>query len=141
MPIQVKDTAAIARKYATRAQAAGADYGEGVKTTPKDWAGNTQAAAASYAEGVQAAIARGGFQKGVSAAGTEKWRSKAATMGVARYPQGVAGAEPAYATGFGPYADALRAVSLPPRAAKGSPTNIERVRAVADALHRKKTGG
>lgn len=140
MALQVKDTAAIATKWKARAGAAGADYKSGVDTTQKDWAGNTQAATASYAEGVQGAISRGAFQKGVAAAGTGKWKDKASNIGSTRYPQGVAAGQDAYASGFGPYADALRAVSLPPRAAKGSPQNIERVRAVADALHKKKTG-
>ena len=34
----------------------------------------------------------------------------------------------------------LKGLSLPPRSTKGSPQNIQRVQAVADALHRAKTG-
>jgi len=141
MPLVVKDTATVARKFVQRASVAGPDYKSGVETTPKDWAGNTAAAEGSYEEGVQAAIARKAYGKNVRAAGSEKWKSKAASLGAARYPQGVSGAEAAYSSGVGPYLDTLRAVDAGPRAARGSPQNIERVRRVCDALHKKKVGG
>lgn len=139
MAITMKDTATIARKFAARAQAAAPEYKVGVDATT-DWAGPTQAAADNYAQGVQASIARGGFQKGVAAAGTAKWKDKASNVGSTRYPQGVAGAEQAYATGFEKSAGVLKSLLLPPRGPKGAPQNVERVRAVADALHRAKTG-
>jgi hypothetical protein len=140
MAIQLKDTATIARKFASRAQAAGGEYKSGVDTTSVDWAAVTAAAKDSYEAGVTQAIGRGAFQKGVSAAGTAKWKDKASNIGASRYGQGVAGAEGAYATGFDKYANVLKGLSLPPRSTKGSPQNIQRVQAVADALHRAKTG-
>lgn len=140
MAIQLKDTATIARKYSQRAQAAGADYAAGVKSPRADWAANTVAAKGAYAQGVQDSIGRDAFAKGVNNAGTAKWQGKAAGVGATRYPQGVAGAEADYAKGFQPYAETLASTTLPPRAAKGSPQNLERVRAVADALHRRKVG-
>jgi len=140
MAIQLKDTATIARKFASRAQAAGGEYKSGVDTTQKDWAALTAAAKDSYEAGVTQAIGRGAFVKGVSAAGTAKWKDKAVNIGASRYGQGVAGAEAAYAQGFDKYANVLKGLSLPPRSAKGSPQNIQRVQAVADALHRAKTG-
>lgn len=140
MAIQLKDTATIARKFASRAQAAGGEYKTGVTETQADWAGNTAAAKDSYEAGVTQAIGRGAFQKGVAAAGTAKWKDKASNVGASRYGQGVAGAEGAYAQGFDKYANVLKGLSLPPRSAKGSPQNLQRVQAVADALHRTKTG-
>ena len=140
MALQLKDTATIARKFVSRAQAAGAEYKAGVETTAVDWAATTAAAAQTYADGVTLSIARGAFQKGVSAAGTGKWKEKASNIGASRYGQGVAGAEGAYAQGFEKFANVLKGLSLPPRAPKGSPQNIARVQAVADALHRAKTG-
>ena len=140
MAIEMKDTATIARKYAQRAQAAGGEYKAGVTGRGAKWSNATAAAADSYAQGVQAAIGRQAFQKGVSAAGPAKWEDKASNIGATRYPQGVAGAEPAFAQGFDKYATVLKGVSLPPRAPKGSPQNIQRVAAVAEALHRAKIG-
>lgn len=139
MAITMKDTATIARKFASRAQAAAGEYKTGVDATT-DWAGPTQAASGNYEQGVTAAIGRQAFQKGVAAAGTAKWKDKASNVGSTRYPQGVAGAEQAYAAGFEKSAGVLKSLSLPPRGPKGAPQNIERVRAVADALHRSKTG-
>ena len=141
MAIMMKDTASIARKYVQRAQAAGGEYAAGVKSPANDWAQNTAAANDAYKQGVAAASARDAFLKGVSAAGTPKWQKKAVEVGATRYPQGVANAESDYATGFAPYADTIKGLQLPPRAAKGNPQNIQRVSAVADALHRKKVGG
>lgn len=140
MAIQLKDTATIARKFAQRAQAAGGEYSAGVAAPRVDWAQATAAAGDSYEQGVTAAIGRKAFQKGVSASGTAKWSAKATTLGATRYPQGVAGAEGAFAQGFDKYANVLKGVTLPPRAPKGSPQNLQRVAAVADALHRAKTG-
>jgi hypothetical protein len=140
MAIQLKDTATIARKFASRAQAAGGEYKSGVDTTSVDWAAAAGAAGDSYEAGVTQAIGRKAFQKGVAAAGTAKWKEKASGIGASRYGQGVAGAEGAYATGFDKYANVLKGLSLPPRSTKGSPQNIQRVQAVADALHRAKTG-
>ena len=141
MPLVVKDTATVARKWSQRAQAAGADYRSGVETTSKDWAGAAAAAEGSYQEGVQAAIARNAFGKGVRAAGSEKWKSKAREVGAVRYGPGVQAGEAAYVAGVGPVLDTLRGIDAGPRAARGSPQNIERVRRVCDALHRKKVGG
>ena len=140
MALQLKDTATIARKFASRAQAAGGEYKSGVDTTAVDWAAVTTAAGDSYEQGVTQAIGRKAFQRGVSAAGTAKWKEKASNIGASRYGQGVAGAEQAYAQGFDKYANVLKGLSLPPRAPKGSPQNLQRVQAVADALHRAKTG-
>jgi hypothetical protein len=141
MAIMMKDTASIARKFSQRAQAAGAEYTAGVKSPANDWAQNTAAANDAYKQGVAAASARDAFLKGVSAAGTPKWQKKAIEIGSTRYPQGVAGAEGDYATGFAPYADVLKSLSLPPRSMTGSPQNLQRVAIPCEALHRKKVGG
>ncbi len=138
--IAVRDTAGIAKKYAQRAQAAGGDYAIGVKSPARDWAQNTQAAAEAYKAGVTAAAGRGAFEKGVAAAGTARWQAKAVKVGPGRYGEGVAGAEGDYATGVGPYLDALKGFDAGPRGPAGSPQNAQRSAAVAALLHRKKTG-
>ena len=138
--IQVRDTASVARKYAQRAGAAGADFTAGVKATTKDWAANTASQEESYNQGVQAAIGRKAFSKGVVAAGSEKWRARTVEIGSTRYPQGVAAAEAPYAQGVGPYLDSLKGFDPGPRGPAGAPQNQSRAAAVADRLHRKKTG-
>jgi hypothetical protein len=138
--MQVKDAASVAAKWAQRAGAAGQAYASGVASTQKDWATDTAAAAGSWAAGVQTAAANGSFAKGVNAAGTAKWKNKASNVGAARYPQGVAAAQPYYLTGIGPVLQALAAVNLPARGPKGDPGNINRVTAVTTALRKLKTG-
>lgn len=141
MAIQIKSADVVAKKYATRGAAAGADYAAGVQTPRQDWAQATEAASQTYAAGVQAAIGNGSFAKGVAKAGTQKWQRKAAGVGAQRFGPGVQAAQGDYASGVTPYLDILRNLTLPPRAPKGDPGNIQRVAAVAQALRQKKLQG
>lgn len=141
MPIATKDINTISSKWSTRAQAAGADYTAGVKSTSVDWAGATAAAAESWGQGVAQAVSDGRFAKGVTAAGTAKWQAAASSKGAQRYPQGVAGAQSNYQSGFAPYLSVIQNTTLPPRSPRGSPNNIQRVSAITAALHNKKISG
>jgi hypothetical protein len=141
MAIVTKDISAVVSKWSQRAQAAGTDYGAGVKSPRRDWAQNTAASADSWAQGVTDAVANGRFARGVNAAGTPKWQTGATTKGVTRYPQGVAAGGPNYNAGFSPYLSVISGLNLTPRGPRGSPANVQRVQIIADALHRKKVGG
>lgn len=138
MAIAVKPVAEIAEKWRRRAGAAGPDYEKGVSAPAKDFATNAAAAEPAYEAGVQDAISRKAFGRGVKKAGTGKWQDKAKTLGVARYPTGVAAGQTAFATGFAPMAEAIGRQVLPVRGRAGDPSNIERVRQIADALHKVK---
>lgn len=138
--MDVKPLSTVVSKWARRASAAGTDYEDGVSTTKKDWAGNTAAAKDSYASGVQEAIAGGRFEKGVREAGTDKWRSKAASKGATRYPEGVRDGQSDYENGMGPVLDTLSRITLGPRGPRGSPRNYDRVKQVGDALHKLRVG-
>lgn len=131
----IKSVDAIAKKYAARGAAAGADYTDGVNSTTNDWAQNTASQADTYAAGVQAAIGRGAFAKGVAAAGTDKWKRKASGVGSQRYGPGVTAAAPDYAKGVSPYIDALKNISYPKRLPKGDPGNNARSLIVQTTLH------
>jgi len=135
-----KDIASIAAKFVQRAGAAASDYAAGVKTTTKDWATAAAGAEPAYKQAVVEAAGRGAFGKGVAAAGTAKWRDNAVNVGATRYPGGVANANAAYQKGFGPMLQVLTSLTYPPRGPAGSPANLQRVQAVADALHRAKIG-
>jgi len=138
--LQVKDAATVAQKWATRAGAAAGDYAAGVNGTTKDWASDTAASAGAWAAGVNAATANGSFAKGVNAAGTAKWKAKAANVGAQRYPQGVGAAKPYYQTGITAVLQVLSGITLPARGPKGDPGNLNRVAIVAQALRKMKTG-
>ena len=128
-------------KFARVAAQRGGDYKAGIEDPKGDWATSTKNATANYNDGIQQSIADGRFAKGVAKAGTDKWKRKALEFGVSRYTQGVSSAASEYDVGFEPYRNVLESLQLPPRYPKGDPRNIERVRAVDDALRRKKMGG
>ena len=124
----------IAKKWATVTPGRSEDYRSGIESPRRDWETATAAAEDSYQAGVTAAIAEKRFGKGVRAAGTDKWQRGALEKGTMRWGPGVAMAESAYATGFGPIRDAIERVTLPPRFARRDPRNLNRVKAIVDAV-------
>jgi len=136
----IKSASEIARKWADVTPRRDADYKAGVQNPMKDWATEAAAAEERYETGIQDAIARKAFGAGVRAAGTEKWKKGALEKGVNRWGPGVRVAQPEYEKGFAPYRDVIESVTLPPRRRTGDPANIDRVAAIASALHAKKTG-
>lgn len=134
MAIAIKDTGALAAKYSARAQAAVADYKAGVAAPRRSQSGAAIAAKDSWAQGVQAAAANGSFAKGLAKSGDAKWQTNSTSKGGVRYGPGVAAAQNDWANGVQPYLSLLSNMTLPPRGVRGSPQNIQRVAAVADAL-------
>lgn len=125
-------------KWVNRASSATNEYSEGVKNPRNDWAEATKNAEATYQSGIQQAIAEKRFAKGVTKAGSEKWRQKAIEVGPSRFSQGVQVSEDAYASGIQPFLDTIQRTTLPPRGPKGDPRNLERVKIMADALRKRK---
>ena len=141
---QIKSSTAAASKWKRRSETAQGEYEEGVRSPRTGWAQATAASEKAYEAGVQAAIGRKAFGAGVKNAGDTKWQQNALAKGPARYTQGVGLAENAYEAGFAPYRQVISNLNLPARGPKGDPTNIQRVAAVAKALHDAKlktTGG
>lgn len=114
------------------------DYAIGVQNPRRPWAQATMDANAAYKAGLTKSIADDRWVKGVGRAGDAKWKSGATTKGPGRWAEGVQGAGDAYVRGFGPYHRAIEATNLPLRGAKGDPKNIERVRVIADVMHKTK---
>jgi len=136
----IRSLQTISKKWVDRAGSAGPQYADGVRTPKKDWAGAATAAQGNWDAGVQQAAQQKSFGKGVAKAGTPKWQAKAVSKGVPRFPQGVADAQPDYASGFEPYRNLIESTQLPARYPKGDPRNIDRVRAISQALRKAKTG-
>lgn len=130
----IRSIDAIASKWATVTPGRVSDYQAGIESPRKDWATATAGAEDSYNAGVTAAIADKRFGKGVRAAGTEKWQKGAIEKGTQRWGPGVSMSEGAYASGFAPFRDAIERVNLPPRFARRDPRNLNRVKAIVDAL-------
>lgn len=138
---QIRATDLIARKWALVTPQRVADYEDGIKNPVRDWATNAKAANDSWKAGVASAVQRDAFSKGVTAAGTAKWQKGAIEKGLTRWGPGVALAEDAYAQGFGPFRDAIARTNLPARFPRRDPRNIERVKAIVDALKNQKERG
>jgi len=65
---------------------------------------------------------------------------KTLKKGPARFAEGVYIAQPDYEKGFAPYREAIAAADLGPRYPKRDPRNLNRVKAIVDALVTKKFG-
>ncbi len=137
---QVKSTDRVAAKWARVTPQRTQDYQEGVQSPRTPWATAARAAEDRYKTGVQDAATRGAFGKGVAAAGDAKWSQKALAKGPSRFAEGVAMSGPDYQARVGPYLDTIAATQLPPRYAKGDPRNLDRTKAITQALRKKKTG-
>ena len=137
-PIQIRSTAEIAEKFIAVTPGRAAEYARGVRDPNVDWESAAKAAEDNYNKGVQAAIVRKAFGSGVTRAGNTAWREGAAGKGVDRWPAGVAASKAKYEAGFAPFREVLAGLTLPARGPAGSPGNIARVAAVAEALHQRK---
>jgi len=138
---KVKSMDRIKKNWVTSTQVKQDEYRAGVESPKVDWAEETAKAEKTYNAGVQSAITRGAFGKGVKKKGTAGWKSATLAKGPERWAQGVALAADDYERGFSPYRAVLEALILPERGPKGDPKNINRVAAVAKALHEKKMAG
>lgn len=137
---EIKDVSRIASKWARVAPQRQQDYTDGVNAPRRDWAASASAAEATHAAAMVRAATTHAFARGVRAAGTQKWQSRAAAKGPGRFAEGVAIAEPDYRAAFTPFAETISRTTLPPRFPKGDPRNLDRVKAIASALHARKSG-
>lgn len=140
MAMRIKDTASLAKKFATRAGAAANDYKEGVAQAGGDWEQNTKNAEANYEQGVTEAIGAKRFGRGVTNAGASKFVRRATELGSMRYGPGVQASQDEWAKNTQPYLDRLKSLDLPPKGPRRSPQNQQRAAAVALALGALKTG-
>lgn len=134
----IKPIAQISDKWKGNSANAGKAYTDGVTSPRTPWAAAAAAADQARKDGLAAADSRNAFVNGVNAAGDAKWKRNATTLGPSRFASGVANAQADYQSGFAPYHAVISGVTLPPRGAKGSPSNIDRVRAITEALHQAK---
>lgn len=124
----------IAKKWSSVTPMRVEDYAQGVQNPRKDWQQSTAAANDAWKSGIQQAVAEDRFKSGVAKAGTSKWQKGAVEKGTQRWGAGVQQGESAYAQGFAPYADAIARTNLPPRYARRDPRNLERVKAIVNAM-------
>ena len=137
---EIKPLSVIADKWTRVTPGRTEDYKLGIQNPRRDWAEETLQAEGNYKAGVDAAQAKGLFVKGVTKAGTAKWKEKSLKKGPGRFAEGVYIAGPDYEKGFAPYHAAIERVDLGPRFPKRDPRNLERVRKIVDAQVAEKVG-
>lgn len=138
--VAIRSIQEIASKWATVTPGRSADFEAGVRAPKKSWKSGSQAANQAWESGVQKAVQQKAFSKGVGASTDENWQAKTISKGVPRWGQGIALAEGDFASGFEPYRNAIAGVQLPPRFARRDPRNLDRVKAIVDALVKVKEG-
>lgn len=138
---EIKKLSAISEKWTRVTPGRTEDYKLGVKNPRRDWEEETVAGKENWKAGVDQAAAKNLFEKGVTAAGTSKWKERALQKGPSRFAEGVYVAGPDYEKGFQPYHDAIASVDLGPKFPRRDPRNIERVKKVVEAMVSVKLGG
>jgi hypothetical protein len=127
-----------AQKWQTNAAQGAQYYEEGINNPRRSWQTSTIAAAKNQADGVQKAIQEKRFEKGVQKAGDTAWRDGAINKGVQRFAPGIQASAGKYENNITPFLNVIESTTLPPRYPKGDPRNIERVKAMSEALRKKK---
>lgn len=137
---EIKSLASIRDKWIRVTPGRTEDYKLGVQNPKRDWATEAVAAKDNWKAGIDAAANKGLFEKGVQAAGSAKWKSKALAKGPGRFAEGVYIAGPDYEKGFAPFREAIQAVDLGPKFPRRDPRNLDRVRKMVTALVEAKIG-
>lgn len=137
---EIKSMAAIKEKWTRVTPQRSEDYSKGVANPKRDWANEAVAAKGNWKAGIDAAAAKDLYAKGVNAAGTAKWKSKALALGPGRFAEGVYQAGGDYEKGFAPFREAIASVDLGPKFPRRDPRNLDRVKRVVTALVEAKVG-
>ena len=128
----------IAEKWARVTPDRVDDYEKGVRSPDRDWATETADAEDRYEDGIKQAISRKAFGKGVKRTGTANQKEATIQKGIPIWPERCRMAQAAMSKGMEDVVSTLQAVTLKPRYATGDPRNLDRVKQVAEALHKMK---
>lgn len=137
---EIKSMASIKEKWTRVTPQRTEDYSKGIANPKRDWATEAVAAKANWKAGIDAAAAKDLYAKGVTAAGSPKWKAKSLSLGPGRFSEGVYQASNDYEKGFAPFQAAIAAVDLGPKFPRRDPRNLDRVKRVVTALVEAKVG-
>ena len=135
-----KTAAQVAGKYAERAANAAGDYVAGAQGTSKDQSAAAKAAIPIMKSELMKAIDSGRVARGLDRSGKAGWLAGVVGKGSERFASGVAAGQAKYATNSAKFDVARGAAAALPRGARGSETNLARVKAVVSALRVAKVG-
>lgn len=135
MAIKVKDPTTVANKWSTRAQGAVNDYAAGAANPKQPQAASAVAAAPLWQQAVASPAAAAAFVSGLNKSGDQGWLAGVNTKGKARYAGGITAGMNKFQTNITPFLQAISGITLPAKGLRGSAQNIQRVAAIAAALH------
>jgi hypothetical protein len=135
MAIKVKDPTTVANKWSTRAQGAVNDYAAGAASPKQSQSAAAIAAAPLWQQAVASPAAAAAFTSGLNKSGDQGWLNGVNTKGKARYGGGITAGLNKFQTNITPFLQAIAGVNLPAKGLRGSAQNIQRVAAIAEALH------
>lgn len=138
MGIKVKPASEVARKWGEVTPGRSAYYQSGAVGAGGDWESATIAAAAAFKAAVSAGNIDAMFKGGVKKAGAAKYNRKVQDVGVNRFSQGVTAAISDFESGVAPFLEAMAGLTLTARQPRGSEANLERVRQIMVANHKKR---
>lgn len=138
--VNIKSLDKITKKWATVTPERAPYYEEGISAPAKDWATEAAKGQAAFEAAMRDPKVLKLRETNIKAAGSEKWARKAKAVGPSRFREGVPAAEADYNAGFSPYHGVIASVVLPEKGARGDPKNYARVKAVGDALNKKRMG-
>lgn len=132
-----KTAAQIAEKYQRRYQASQPDYVYGVQNPSRDWLEGYRAASERMAQELQRALQEGRHLRGAEAAGTQKWKSRAAEIGARRFIEAAPEAARAFSAVAGEVMAAAEAARAAAQALPDTTYDQRKQRALAamDAIH------
>jgi hypothetical protein len=138
--VNIKSLDSITAKWAKETPARAPYYEAGIKSPTKDWSSEAVKGQRAYEDAMRDPAVLAQREKKIKEVGSEKWSRKAIAVGPSRYREGVPAGKDDYTKGFSAYHGVIGALALPEKGARGDPKNYERVRAVGDALHKKRLG-
>jgi len=130
----IKTMDKIASKWAEVTPQRLPQYQEGVASPRVSWAQAAKAAYDNYKAGITAAISANRYPKGIDKAGDDRWSRMTLAKGPSRWGEGVTLGLEDYSRGFSPFRETISNLTLPPRFARRDPRNLERVRAIVQAM-------
>jgi len=138
--VNIKAIDKISKKWAEVTPERAPYYEEGIKNPTKDWANEAAKGQSAYEQAMRDPKVLALRETNIKAVGSEKWQRKATKVGPSRFREGVPAAEDDFTKGFTPFHGVIAALALPEKGARGDPKNYARVKAIGDALHKKRMG-
>ena len=128
----------ISKKWVDETPRRAVYYEKNAPPAASRWATNAAMAEAVYKAAITAPGVEKRFSGGIRRVGAPKYERKIKEVGVARFGPGVAAAKADFEGGIKPYRDELAAIDVPVRKPRGDLGNLDRVKAIMDALHKKR---